>query len=205
MALQETESAIHAIESGDTAKYDEELSEQQAIEYAAKLKEKEEGADRTILIIESNPKVQDSLREKLKALGYRVLITGDTMRGLSRFDDLDPAEDLPADCVIFGCVGLGREGIRAFETFVEGEHSSKIPAIILVPENLEKQIKPKWLKDHRLHLTMPLKMKRLRRALRELLKNNERADAPSKKPEVGPIVVQDDAFDTDVEFEGNGT
>ena len=51
---------------------------------------------------------------------------------------------------------------------------------------------------------MPLKMKRLRRALRELLKNNERGDASPKKPEVGPIVVQDDAFDTDVEFEGNG-
>jgi serine/threonine protein kinase len=202
IALHETESALHAIEAGDTSKYDAELSEQHASEYAAKLKDQEEGAERTILIIESNQKVQDSLREKLKALGYRVLITGDPTRGLSRFDDLDPADDLPADCVIFGCVGLGREAIRAFEKFVEGEHSSRVPAIILVPENLEKLIKPKWLKDHRLQLKMPLKMKRLRRALRELLKNNDRADAPAKKSEVGPIVVNDDAYDTDVEFDG---
>ena len=125
MALQETEAAIHAIEAGDTSQYDAELSEQQASEYAAKLKDQEEGAERTILIIESNPKVQDSLREKLKSLGYRVLITGDPKRGLSRFDDLDPADDLPADCVIFGCVGLGRQGhpgirrIRRRRTFIK--------------------------------------------------------------------------------------
>lgn len=202
MALQETEAAINAIDSGDNSQYDSELSEQQASEYATKLKDQEEGAERTILIIESNAKVQDSLREKLKSLGYRVLITGDPARGLSRFEDLDPADDLPADCVIFGCAGLGRQAINAFEQFVEGEHSSHIPSIILVPENLEKLIKPKWLKEHRLQLTLPLKLKRLRRSLRELLKIDDSAAVqPKKKTEVGPIVVNKDAYDTEVEFD----
>ncbi len=200
MALQETEAAIQAIESGDISRYDAEQSDQQASDYAAKIKDQEEGAERTILIIESNPKVQDSLREKLKSLGYRVLITGDPLRGLSRFADLDPADDAPADCVIFGCAGLGRQAIKAFEEFVEGQHTARIPAIILVPENLEKLMNPSWLNNHRVQLTLPLKLKRLRRSLRELLKNSP---SVAKQPEAGPIVVNEQSYDTDVEFDGD--
>ena len=172
---------MRAIESGDNKRFDAELSEKQSQEYAAKILEKEEGDDRTILIIESNTKLQDSLRERLKNLGYKVLITADPVRGMARFEDLEEFDDSPVDCVIFGCVGLGKAAVSAFANFVEGRHTSRIPAIIVVPENLEKLVNPKWLGDLRLCFTMPLKMKKLRKSLRKLLK----LDDPATRPATG--------------------
>ena len=178
-ALQETESVMRAIESGDNKRFDAELSEKQSQEYAAKILEKEEGAGRTILIIESNTKLQDSLRERLKNLGYKVLITADPVRGMARFEDLEEFDESPVDCVIFGCVGIGKAAVSAFANFVEGRHTSRIPAIIVVPENLEKLVNPKWLGDLRLCFTMPMKMKNLRKSLRKLLKLADPATRPA--------------------------
>ncbi len=202
-ALLETEAAIEAIESGDTAQFDAEMSDKQAKEYEAKLLEQEEGADKTILIIESNMKLQDTLRERLKNLGYRVLITSDPVRGLSRFEGLDPSDDRPADCVIFGCVGLGRKGLDAFARFVEGEYTSTLPAVLIIPEQLERHVNPKWLKNHRVQFSPPIKLKRLRKSLRKLLDIPELEGRSLKeKPKAAePIVVNDPGFDTDVDVE----
>ena len=165
----ETESAIKAIESGDMKKYDAGLSEKEAEAYAASVSTQEEGRGKTLLLIESNIKVQNSLRERLKDIGYRVLITSDPVRGLARFSDLDPAEDLPADCVMFGCAGLGREGIKAFETFSTGQYTSKIPAILFVMEKLENKVKPGLVNENRLQMSLPIKFKNVRNGLRKLL------------------------------------
>ena len=169
LATKETEAVIKAIESGDLKKYDADLSKQEAEEYQTMMTQQEEGQGKTVLLIESNIKVQNRLRDRLKAIGYRVLITSDLVRGLSRFEDLDPAEQSPADCVIFGCAGLGREGIKGFEQFVAGEFTSELPAILIVTDKTEKYTKQEWINGHRRQLSMPLKFKRVRNALRELL------------------------------------
>jgi serine/threonine protein kinase len=198
LMLQEIESVIKAIKGGDTKKYDEKMSEQDAQSYATKFSEADEGVGKTILVIESNVKVQDSLRERLKSIGYRVLITSDPIRGLSRFEDLDEADDCPADCVIFGCIGLGKQALTSFGGFAEGDYTSKIPAILIVPENLEMFVKPKWLKGHRQQFGMPLKVKRLQKTLRKLLKlDDPNRQRPAK--EQGPIIVNDPVVDTDLE------
>ncbi len=205
-ALQETEAAIHAIESGDHSAFDDELSKQHAEKYAARVSRQEEGANRTLLLIESNTKLQDSLREHFKQRGYRVLITSDPVRGLGRFEDLDVADDRPADCVIFGCVGLGKQGLNAFAKFCEGKYTSSIPAIIIVPENLEKFVQPKWLQKHRAQFSMPLKLKQLRRTLRSLLKSDSQLGqtaAQTPRVEHGPIIVNSPARDSDVEIEND--
>jgi serine/threonine protein kinase len=202
MALHETESVIHALESGDHSAFDEELTQRQIKEYAARQSRQEEGAGKTLLLIESNIKLQDSLREHFKKRGYRVLITSDPVRGLARFEDLDPADDLPADCVIFGCVGLGKEGLNAFAKFCELERSSQIPAIVVVPENLERFVEPKWLKHHRIQFSMPLRLKKLRRALRSLLRSTAVSDKTQSSQVVvdqGPIIVNEFKRDSDVE------
>ena len=46
-------------------------------------------------------------------------------RYLYRLSDLDPAEPLPAHCVLFGCAGLGRSGVDAFNHFA-GNHIGKL-------------------------------------------------------------------------------
>jgi CheY-like chemotaxis protein len=70
LAHAEIELVRKAIESGDIQIYDPELARQQAADYAQALAIKEEGRDKTILLVEANPKVQDLFREKLKELGY---------------------------------------------------------------------------------------------------------------------------------------
>ena len=169
LAQEESEAAIKAIEAGDVKKYDANLSKQEAEAYDQKISLQEEGRGKTILLIESNVKVQDSLRKRLKDLGYRVLITSDPVRGLERFSDLDPSDDLPADCVMFGCAGLGKDGIKAFEQFAKRENSSKLPAILFVMEKLKRYVKPELLNEHRVQLPLPIKFKHVQLALRKLL------------------------------------
>ncbi len=198
--VQETESVIAAIESGDNKQFDAALTEKQMQEYAAQMLEKEEGSGRTILIIESNKKLQDSLRERLKGLGYRVLITGDPVRGLARFADLDPSDDQPADLVIFGCAGLGQEGLRAFTQFATGKATADIPAVLLVTDNLQKFVKPEWFNGNRALALVPLKIKKLRAELRKLLKLDDPATKKSQQPVIGPHVVNSiSGSDTDID------
>lgn len=168
-ALREIESVISAMESGNLAQYDKELSEKQAEEYAKLVHREVEGIGKTIMIIESSVKVQDSLREKLKDLGYRVLIVGDPVRAMQRFQDLDPSEDRPADCVIFGCAGLGLSALEAFNRFATDEHSKDVPAILMVGNKQQKYLERANLCDYRTHLELPIKFKNVRRTLRKLL------------------------------------
>ena len=197
--LRETEGAIAAIKKGDLKRYDAELSAKEAADYNANNAKKAlEGEGKTVLLIESNVKVQDSLRQRLKDIGYRVLITGNPERGLSRFDDLDPAEDSPADCVMIGCAGLGVEGIRAFETFVKGEFTSKMPGILIVTEKVEKHSRAEWFNSHRKKLFMPVKFKHVRNALRELL-DLDNSGAIHVDMQVGSPTAVGNLVDTDVE------
>ena len=113
--------------------------------------------------------IRDS-RNRLKEIGYRVLITSDPTRGLERFEDLEPDEEMPADCVIFGCAGLGRSAVAAFEGFVNYRSTAQLPAILITTKQVTKLVSEDWLNDHRVQLTMPLKFKHVKIALRKLLK-----------------------------------
>ena len=168
--FKEIEHTLAAIERGDAEKYDADMSRQQAEDFAKMMSAREEGKDKTVLVIDSNQKVQNSLREKLKAIGYRVLITSDPQRGLDRFRDLDPAEGSPADCVIIGCKGLGGQGILAFQEFVTSDRMTRTPAILVVTKKLQEQVETAWQEDSQnVILQMPLKFKYVQRALRKLL------------------------------------
>ena len=199
LAVQETEAVIRAIEAGHNEQYDPEKAALKSKKHAERQKRREEGLGYTILLIESSPKVQDALRNRLKDLGYRVLITNDPVRGISRFHDLDEADDLPADCVIFGTSGLGRKGISAFGQFTESSDSDRVPLILMMPEKFEKFVESEWFNSQRVQLTVPVKMKRLRETLRTLLQLDE-----SKHKVVQSLdltVVEDRGDDTDVELD----
>lgn len=169
LALREIEGVMDAIQRGETEKYDEKLQQQLADEYAERIRQKEEGAGHTLMLIESNITIQDSLRDRLKEIGYRVLIVSDPRRAMTRFHDLDPAEERPANCVLFGCAGLGRDGIEAFRAFVEDPETAETPAMVLTLESQSGWLDGIELKDHHRQIELPIKFKRLRRALREVL------------------------------------
>ena len=140
MALRDIESVIEAIESGQDTTYDPQSAADDAARYEQMTRRENEGQGKAVMVIESNVRVQDALREKLKAHGYRPLIISDPQRGLSRFLSLDPAEERPAECVIFSCAGLGYEGIQAFNLFADNEDTQSTPTILLLPENLKKGV-----------------------------------------------------------------
>ena len=83
---------------------------------------------RTLMVVESNPRVQDMLRTQLKQSGYRVLITENPQRPLSGFS----AMPSPPDCVMFSTSNLGQSALDAYNRFVEDGTTSKIPAVLLL-------------------------------------------------------------------------
>ena len=169
LALREIDQTIEAIGSGKTERYDPESAARDAENYQKITHRETEGDGKTVMVVDSNPKIQNVLREKLKKLGYRVLVIGDAQRALVRFMELDPAEERPADCVIFGCSGLGYEGIQAFNEFADNEETSDIPAILLVTSGVKKYLADAKISDQRVPFDLPLKFAKVRVVLRKLL------------------------------------
>ena len=120
---------------------------------------------RTLMFVESNVSLQDILRERLKNNGYRVLVTADPDRALSRFT----AESKAADCVIFSTGELGESALDAFNRFAVGEHTRKIPAVLLLGEHHLDWKKKAKLADHRAVLAMPIKLRQFREVLAKLV------------------------------------
>ncbi len=168
-ALIEIDMVIDAIEAGDYRTFDKSLTDREAARFSAKIHRKHEGRNFTLMIIESNPKVQDALRDKLKRIGYRVLILSDPERALQRFSRLEAGEDLPAHCVLFGCSGLGRLGIEAFNNFSENANTASLPAIVLLTEDQMDLLPVMKLKPHHASIPLPIKFPVIRKALRQLL------------------------------------
>lgn len=125
----------------------------------------EEGIDKSVLIVDANPNLQDAFREGLKKVGYRVLVMSDASRALDRCD----TEQRVADCVVFGCHSLGKNGLMAFNRFGQLDRTKNIPAILLIAEQQRNFINEAELNQHRIVAKMPLKMAEFRGVLRQLL------------------------------------
>ncbi len=126
-----------------------------------------EGANKTIMLVESKIEFQDLIREKLKKRGYRVLVISDPRRALARFD---PDEDRPADCVLFSAPELAGAALDSFNEFGENAHTADIPAILLVDRKQQFIIRGAKVGPKRMMLAMPLKVRELRAALIRLLR-----------------------------------
>ena len=124
-----------------------------------------EGANRTVLVIESKIEMQDVLRNLLKKRGYRALIMSDPGRAVQRFED-DPKA---ADVLVYSTMGLEERGVEAFREFTTSPHTDHIPAVLLVSEEHGELAEQCTFDDHHLMLRMPLKVRQLREALATLL------------------------------------
>jgi serine/threonine protein kinase len=180
-ALAEVESVIKSVQAGENQAFDPELSKQRADEYEQMIARKEEGQNRSIMLVESNQKVQDLFRDKLKEIGYRLLIMSDPIRALQRFAERDAAEPLPADLVIFGCTGLGTEGLEAFNQFAKGTFTKQVPAILLLEDRQSSFQSAADVSDpHRVIIWLPAKFKEIRQTLRDLLTSQKTGLSPSR-------------------------
>jgi serine/threonine-protein kinase len=125
-----------------------------------------EGEGHSVMIVESNIEMQDTLRDLLKRRGYRVLVIGDCNRALARWET---SIESPAECVIFCSTEFGQEAIDAFNKFSKLDEGKDIPTILCVDEKHKNLAGVAETAAKRVVLPMPLKVRQLRTALRNLL------------------------------------
>lgn len=131
----------------------------------------DEGEGYVVLLVESKTNLQNAIRERLKARGYRVLIIQDPNRALARFQ---PDEEQPADCVIFSAAELGSLALEAYNRFATDEHTCEIPSILLVDRKQTRIISEARRGPRRQLLALPLKVRELRVGLMKVLAGKER-------------------------------
>ncbi len=134
---------------------------------------------RTLMLIESNVKLQDIMRQRLKKNGYRVLVMADPDRAMSRFADGSKA----ADCVIFSTGELGQAALDAFNRFGAAEHTAEIPAVLLLGEHHKGWKTKAKLADRRVLVAMPIKLRQFREVLSKLVPVEEKAKGKRQKAE----------------------
>ncbi|MGO8689247.1 MAG: serine/threonine protein kinase [Thermoguttaceae bacterium] len=123
------------------------------------------GQQRSVMIVESNQKMQDIYREGFKRAGYRVLLTSDPARAVSRFRQ----DNTVADCVLFAAEEIGPAALEWFNRLGTDRKALSVRALLLLGENQRAWEKDAEVADHRKVLFMPLTMRQLRAALADLL------------------------------------
>jgi serine/threonine-protein kinase len=123
----------------------------------------EQGQPRKLMIVESDVKMQDMLRELFKKNGYRVLVLSDPDRAMDRFFQ-DPKA---ADVILFTTGTNGRGALDAFNRFGQEPTTRELPAVLLLDETHGNWDQNAQKGDHRVVAKMPIKMRELRGALVE--------------------------------------
>lgn len=124
-----------------------------------------QGEPRRLMVVESNVKMQDLLRELFKRNGYRVLVTNDPQRAIDRFY----ADAAAAEVVLFSTGEVGRAALEGFNRFGEETGTRDIPAVLLLDESHKAWSNEANLCDHRAVLAMPVKQRQLRQAIQSVL------------------------------------
>jgi eukaryotic-like serine/threonine-protein kinase len=119
----------------------------------------------TIFVVESDEKLQDVFRTKLKAEGYRVLLAADPVRALDRF------RQQPFDLIIADASTTGESGYYVFEMIMEEAQRQNIPVRgILMIKDDQAAWKERVTPFARVEtLIQPVKYKQLLQAIRSLL------------------------------------
>ena len=120
---------------------------------------------RPVMIVESNPKMQDVFRQRLKRHGFRVLVTSDPQRAISRFQE----REAPALCAVFSAGELGEQALMAFQSFTQAPATSAIPAVLLLPQQHADWAGRMSQHPHHVILTLPVTLRVLREVLDRLM------------------------------------
>ena len=81
------------------------------------------GPQRSLMVVESKQQLQNLFRERLKSVGYRVLVTADPERALTRLTE----NPKTADCVLFSTSDLGEAALTAFNRLGEEGATKRVP------------------------------------------------------------------------------
>jgi serine/threonine-protein kinase len=124
-----------------------------------------QGQPRKLMIVESDVKMQDKLREAFKQHGYRVLVASDPERVLPRFYD----DTRAADVVLFSTGTNGRNAVDVFNRLGQEMVTRDVPAVLLLDQNHHHWEGEVQSSEHRAVAKMPIKMRQLREVLLEVM------------------------------------
>ncbi|MEX0612213.1 MAG: protein kinase, partial [Pirellulales bacterium] len=127
-----------------------------------------DGQARKLMIVESDAKMQDMLRDLFKKNGYRVLVLSDPERALGRFLD----DFRAADIVLFTTSSNGRAALEMFNRFGQEAATRDRPAVLLLDQTHHAWEDEAEVADHRAVAKMPIKMRELREVLRDVMHKN---------------------------------
>jgi serine/threonine-protein kinase len=119
----------------------------------------------TIMIVDSNPKMQKGLKDLMIKLGYKTVGASQPDEMLKQFME----NDLAAQCIVFNAQSLGMRAVRAFNDFAQHRGLRDVAAILLLDQeqgNWAESVSPQ---HHRVVLTMPVTVKQFRDAMHWLL------------------------------------
>jgi serine/threonine-protein kinase len=127
--------------------------------------EETDGKPRTLMVVESDVKMQDVFRQLFKKRGYRVLVTGDPNRAMHRLQE-DPTA---ADLAIFSSGTIGEPAVAAFNEFASETATKDLPAVLLLGQRQSELAPAAASGDRRAIARMPLKARQLCELVRRLL------------------------------------
>ena len=145
-----------------------ELEQQAAVDGDEKFTSPPPANQRVLMVVESNAELQNVFRERLKSVGYRVLVTQDPDRAVTRLVS-DPKS---ADCAIFSTGALGESALDAFNRLGSDPATSHMPAVLLLDEPQVEWRDRAQLGDHRVVVAMPIKLREFRKTLAKLVGAN---------------------------------
>lgn len=119
----------------------------------------------SLMLVESSQKAQQVLREFFAKLGYRVLLTENPQRALSRFASTPP----PADCLVLSTHSLGGDAVAAFNTLATDPFLAAVPAVLLLGANQAGLADAARGDDLRRVVQMPVQTAAMTRVLHELV------------------------------------
>ncbi|MFM8985797.1 MAG: protein kinase domain-containing protein [Planctomycetia bacterium] len=120
----------------------------------------------SVMIVESTEKEQQALRQFFTKLGYRVLVTENPQRALSRF----ATTPQPADCLVISARTLGVAAVEAFNTLSGDPFYAAVPAVLLTNPKQESLVAQARVDDRRRLVRMPVSTADLSRLLDDLLR-----------------------------------
>lgn len=123
----------------------------------------------TIFLVESDEKLQDVLRTKLKEEGYRILIAANPVRALDRF------RQQPFDLLVVDAATTDENGYYVFERIMEDAQRQNLPSrgiLMLNPEQKEWRERMEEFQNVAV-LIQPIKYKQLLKAIKQILGESE--------------------------------
>jgi CheY-like chemotaxis protein len=118
----------------------------------------------TVFVVEADGRLQDAIRDKLKRLGYRVLLAANPLRAVERFNQH------PYQAVVVDAGTTQKDGLEAFKHIMDQADIRRLPCagILILSEDQDDFASHSLLINRSTTiLSRPLKLGDLVRALQQ--------------------------------------